>query len=234
MQAAAALVLVVRVPQPGQRGGVVEHLADQPALEDEPEADLALRVTHGVGHQLGDQQFGRRQQIFQAPAAQRPADEHPGPAGRRQFRRQRPADHVVSGNPAQPRDEQRNVVTMLVGVNPGQGRAAQVLKRHVGRAGAEDVAQPVQALVDVTGSLLDQAVGVEHKQAAIFDCQQPALDQPGAHPERRGREDVEQLVGAVRPHQQRRQVAGRGDLAGARHRIEDRVHAGSEVRLPHA
>jgi len=40
------------MPQPGQRRRVVEHLDDQPALQDQAQPDLALGVPDGVDDQL--------------------------------------------------------------------------------------------------------------------------------------------------------------------------------------
>src|ERR1017187_7781988 len=51
-QAAPALVIIGRMPQPWQGGGVVKHLDEQPAFKDQPQADLALRIPHGIGEEL--------------------------------------------------------------------------------------------------------------------------------------------------------------------------------------
>src|SRR5215813_330515 len=50
LKAAAALVIVGSLPEPGQCRGVIKYLAEKPALQDEPQADFALRVPNGIGN----------------------------------------------------------------------------------------------------------------------------------------------------------------------------------------
>src|SRR5215472_10426963 len=78
LQPPATLVKLGRLAQPPQRRGIVDDLTEQPALQDEAEADLALRITHGVGHQLRYDQFGERGQLGQAPLPQRAPDQRTG------------------------------------------------------------------------------------------------------------------------------------------------------------
>ena len=54
LQAAAALVVLIGVPQPWHGGGVVEHLDEQAALEDQAQANGALGIPNGVRDQLGN------------------------------------------------------------------------------------------------------------------------------------------------------------------------------------
>src|ERR1700728_3043216 len=49
LQAAAPLVILIGMTQPRQCRGVVQYLADQAALQDQAEPDLALRIPDRVG-----------------------------------------------------------------------------------------------------------------------------------------------------------------------------------------
>ena len=119
----------------------------------------------------------------------------------------------------------------MIGVHPVQSGLAQVLERPGRRPGPEDPAQPGQPVADVLALVLHQAVGVQHEQAAVLDLEPAALHLAVADAERRGGRHVEQLVAAVRMHEQRRQVAGHRHLALAADRVVDRVGTGGEVRL---
>jgi len=91
--------------------------------------------------------------------------------------------------------------------------------------------QPGQPVTDVLALVLDQAVGVQHEQATVLDLEPAALHLAVADAERRAGRHVEQLVAAVRVHEQRRQVTGHRHLAFPADRVVDRVRAGGEVRL---
>src|SRR6185437_7948642 len=82
LQASTALVVVLGVTQPRYGGGVVEYLDEQAALEDQAQANGALRIPNGVCDQFGNGQFGDRDQIGQAPPTQWSADQRAGPLGR--------------------------------------------------------------------------------------------------------------------------------------------------------
>ena len=151
----------------------------------------------------------------QAPAAQPPADQEPGAAGGGQLGRELPGDVLIRRQPVQPGQQDRDVVALVIGVDARQRGLAELLERAGGRSGAERLAQPGEALVDVGVAPLDEPVGVQHQQAAVPDLERPGLDRPRPDAERRGRRDVQELGLAVRRHEQRRQVAGRGHLAVA-------------------
>jgi hypothetical protein len=50
LKAAAALVIIGRLAQPGQGRGVIKYLAEKRAFQDESQADFALRVPNGIGN----------------------------------------------------------------------------------------------------------------------------------------------------------------------------------------
>jgi len=102
---------------------------------------------------------------------------------------------------------------------------------RVGEPGPEDAAQPGQPVADVLALVLHQAVGVQHEQAAVLHLELAALHLAVADAERRRGRHVQQLVAAVRVHEQWRQVAGHRYLAYPADRVVDRVGAGGEVRL---
>jgi diguanylate cyclase (GGDEF)-like protein len=90
LQAAAVLVVAVGRTQPWQRARGVDYLADQRPLVDEPERDVAAGVLDRVGHQLGDEQLGRGDQVLQSPPLHRLGQHRTRFPDRGQLRRERP------------------------------------------------------------------------------------------------------------------------------------------------
>src|SRR5262249_10920078 len=127
LKPAAALIIVCGLPEPRQRGRVVEHFAEEPAFQDQTQADLALGIPNGVSDQLGNDKFGRRNQLGKVPLAHRPLDQGSRSARGGQFRRQIPRHMTVSTNPSQPGHEYRDVIALMVVVDPGKSEPAQVL-----------------------------------------------------------------------------------------------------------
>src|SRR5690606_14923129 len=231
-QPPAVLVVVLGAAEPRQRRGPVQDLADEGALQQQPQLDGAGRVAQRVGDQLGREQLGGVLQLLQAPLLRAGAD---GPAGAADGGRvggQRPGGVLVLGEAAQPGDQDGDVVAVLVGVHAGEGRLGEVLHRAVDGVGAEDLLEAGEAVVDVAAAVLHEAVGVDDEEAAVLDGELAALDGGAAgDAERRGGRDLEELVVARRAGQQRRQVPRGRDLDGAGRRVVHRVHARREVRL---
>jgi hypothetical protein len=233
VQAAAVLRVLVDLQHARQRGGGVVHLADEGVrLEDEPEHDLAVGVLDRVRDELGDQQLAAVDQVLEAPALERVADQRPRVPDGRKLRLKLEADPVILGDAPQLGDEHRDVVAVGVGVHAVERGLAELLKVLIGRALAERGLQPVEALGDVTVPRLDKPVGVQDEERAVLDGDDLRVHHAVADAERRAGGDLQVLVAAVGVHEQRRQVPGDGELDLAGNAVVDRVRAGGEVRLP--
>ena len=99
------------------------------ALQHQPQRHLAGRVPDRVRDQLGDEQLGGGHSSPSFHRSQRLADQAAGPGRRGQLGGQGPGDVVVRGDPAEPGDQDRDVVALLVRrtrrpARPGTGRRA--------------------------------------------------------------------------------------------------------------
>ncbi|MGX1367689.1 hypothetical protein RKD19_003048 [Streptomyces canus] len=165
MQAPAALVGVAGAAAARLDQAGVPDLADQGAVEEQAQADVALAVPQGVGDQFTDQQFGGVDQRFQVPAQQLAAGVLAGPAHTARLARQRPVPDRAGGQALDTCHQQGDVVLAVVGVECVEDVVADVLQRGGGVGERSD--ERLEAFVEGVIAAFDQSIRVEREQGAF-------------------------------------------------------------------
>ncbi|GGY29509.1 hypothetical protein GCM10010342_15550 [Streptomyces anulatus] len=231
-QPASALVRLPRPALPGQLRGVVADLAAQDVGPQQPQRHRPLRIAHGIGDDLADQQLHLVGQVVQTPAAQRPPGQPAGPARSRVLRLQVPVRHIARRDPVEAGGEQRDVVVPVTRAEHVQHVVAQGLqRRRMVRAGElrgrrEALPQLLDARPHVPQPRLHQTVGVEEQRGAGRGVQLDGLEVDAAHPDRGARRHHQHLGPPAQVQQHGRRMSGVGDGDPVRDRIVDGVQAG--------